>query len=262
MGGQNNSQELIIKKDGPVWRVILNRPEKKNAINDEMFAALKRLAEEITSDPNLCRVVVFSGAGDVFCSGGDLKTLMGGGYGGDISAVRNEFRGLQRILDQVEGMPVPTIAAIHGYALGAGLQLALACDFRIAAEDAMLGLPDVKNGFIPGIGATTRLPRLIGLARAKELLLMGTNIDAKKALDFGLVNAAVPLDELEPAVEEWCSRLIRRAPMAVAAGKYLLNTWADLEETADVQMKLLSSEDAKEGVTAFFERRAPVFKGK
>ncbi|ACL05043.1 Crotonase/Enoyl-Coenzyme A (CoA) hydratase superfamily protein [Desulfatibacillum aliphaticivorans] len=262
MGDQSNSQELIIRKEGPVWRVILNRPEKKNAINDNMFAGLKRLAEEITENPDLCRVVVFSGAGDVFCSGGDLKTLMGGGYGGDVSAIRNEFRGLQHTLDQVEAMPVPTIAAIHGYALGAGLQLALACDFRIAAEDAKLGLPDVKNGFIPGIGATTRLPRLIGLARAKELLLMGTNIDANKALDFGLVNATVPLEDVEAVVEEWCSRLIRRAPMALAAGKHLLNTWADLEETADVQMKLLASEDAKEGVTAFFERRAPNFRGK
>jgi enoyl-CoA hydratase/carnithine racemase len=254
-------ESILIRKDGPVMRVILNRPDKMNALNGEMFAKLLRVAEEIAADASL-RVVIISGEGRAFCAGGDLSGVHEKNAGADKAALIAGFRKMQGIFDRLEAIPVPTIAAINGFALGAGLQLALVCDFRIAAASAVLGLPDVKNGIIPGLGATTRLPRLIGLARAKELILTGDSIGAEKALEIGLVHQVVEPAELMKAADALCRKLLQRAPLALGAAKRLLDSDAGLADVASAQIDLMESEDAREGIRAFFGKRPPQFVGK
>jgi enoyl-CoA hydratase / 3-hydroxyacyl-CoA dehydrogenase len=260
MSEQKESESIIIQHDGPVMRVILNRPAKMNALNAEMFAGLLRAAEEVSADKNF-RAMIISGTGKAFCAGGDLSGVPGKNAGADKGELIRGFRRIQEVFDRIEALPVPTIAEINGVALGAGLQLALVCDFRIAARAAVLGLPDVKNGIVPGLGATTRLPRLIGLSRAKELILTGDPISAERALEIGLVHKVVEPADLKPASEELCRKMLRRAPLAFCAAKRLLDSDAGLDEVAAVQIDLMTSNDAAEGITAFFEKRPPRFTG-
>lgn len=257
MSEHQPTPSILIERDGPIMRVTLNRPEKRNALNGDMFAGLLRAAEEISADSGV-RALIVGGAGKAFCAGGDLSGLPERHGEADFRDREEGFRSIQAVFDRIESVTVPSIAAIQGYALGAGLQLALACDFRIAAEDARLGLPDVKNGIIPGLGATTRLPRLIGLARTKAMIMTGEPITAQKALDIGLVNEVVSLPDLEDAAD----RLLQRAPLALCAAKHLLNSEAGLDEVAAVQMRLMATADAREGVAAFFEKRRPHFTGR
>lgn len=253
---------LMIRRDGPVMTVTLNRPEKMNAINAEMFFALAGAAEEAAHDSSV-RVVIFEGAGKSFCAGGDIGGMrQQERSAGNAAGSAQAFRHIQGVFELIEAIPCATIAAVKGHALGAGLQLALMCDFRIAAQGATLGLPDVKNGIIPGLGATMRLPKLIGLARAKELIMTGDSIGARRAMEIGLVNHVVPEASLKDAVEELVRKLLQRAPLAMTAAKHLLNSEAGWDDIASTQVRLMGSQDAKEGSLAFFERRSPHFKGR
>ncbi|MBU2549837.1 MAG: enoyl-CoA hydratase/isomerase family protein, partial [Proteobacteria bacterium] len=166
MNESSGKGTLLRRKEAGILTLTLNRPDRMNAINHDMFFAIARAAETAAVDPEV-RVVVFTGAGSVFCSGGDITGLADRpAEAGGKEAYKRTFREIQGVFDKVEAIPQPTIAAINGHVLGGGLQLALACDFRIAVREAKFGLPDVKNGIIPGLGGTTRLPRLIGLAKA------------------------------------------------------------------------------------------------
>jgi enoyl-CoA hydratase/carnithine racemase len=251
---------LICTIKGPVLTVTLNRAERLNAFNAEMFAELAQLLNAV-SDVAGVRVVVFTGAGRAFCSGADLTSVSGYHAGAESDSLAQGIRQAQSVFDQVEGLPQPTIAAMNGHAVGAGLQLGLASDFRIVARGAKLGLSDVKIGIIPALGATTRLPRLIGLAKTKELILKGDLIGADEALEMGLVNEVVERESLEGSVRELAEKLSSRAPLAMAEAKRLLNSAASLEEVAEAQARLIKSADALEGISAFFEKRAPHFKG-
>jgi len=257
-------KSLLSRQDGPILTVTLNRPEKLNAFNGDMFAGLAKLTEIASEAPDI-RVVVFTGTGRAFSSGADLSSLSQGQAqtGGESS--EDPFvagvRQAQEVFDRVEAIPKPTIAAINGHAVGAGLQLALACDFRIVVKWTKLGLTDVKNGIIPSLGATTRLPKLIGLAKAKELIMTGDFITPDKALEIGLVNSVVQKEALDSAVSALAKRLISRAPLALAAAKDLLNTEASLDQVAQTQARLIKSDDAREGISAFLEKRDPQFKG-
>ncbi|MCP4602865.1 MAG: hypothetical protein GY847_20505 [Proteobacteria bacterium] len=251
---------VICEADGPILKVTLNRPERLNAFNSDMFVEVVEAARFAATHSEI-RIVVYRGAGRAFSSGADLS---------DIAKNRPEviedsfvllIKELQQIFDEVETIPKPTIAAINGYAVGAGLQLALACDFRIAAKGAKIGLPDVKNGIIPALGATVRLPRLIGLARSKELIMLGDMITAEEAFEIGLVNRVVESDSLDSAVCELSEKLLERAPLALAASKKLLNSDASLDQTAQAQADLFKTADAAEGIIAFIEKRKPKFIG-
>jgi enoyl-CoA hydratase/carnithine racemase len=251
---------LICRCEGPVLTLTLNRPERLNAFNTEMFLEVGRAAEAVSRHSDV-RIVVFTGSGRAFSSGADLSDIAEGRVDIRGDSFEARIREAQKAFDLVEAIPKPTIAAMNGHAVGAGLQLALACDFRIAVRGAKLGLPDVKNGFIPGLGATTRLPKLIGLARAKELIMTGDLIASERALEIGLVHQFVAEDELEPAVRVLCDQLLLRAPLALAAAKELLNSEAPLDQAAAIQARLFRTADVMEGISSFLEKRPPRFVG-
>ncbi len=260
MGASPEFETIIWKQDGPVLTITLNRPERLNAFSAEMFADVGR-AVGMLSENKEVRVVVFTGAGRAFCSGADLAGVADYHSEADGDALAEGIRQIQSVFDKVEALPQTTIAAINGHAVGAGIQLGLACDFRIAVRGSKLGLSDVKIGIIPGLGATTRLPKLIGLAKAKELILKGDLIGPEEALEAGMINQVVEKDDLDAAVKELAETLASRAPLAMAAAKRALNSAAPLDEVADAQSRLIRSADAAEGISAFFEKRPPNFKG-
>jgi len=251
---------LIWKQEGSILTITLNRPEKLNAFNAEMFSDLER-ATGLISDNQDIRVVVFTAAGRAFCSGADLTSVSGYHAEAEDDALAEGIRQAQGVFDKVEALPMPAIAAMNGHAVGAGLQLGLACDFRIAARGSKLGLSDVKIGIIPALGATTRLPRLIGIARTKELILTGDLISADEALAIGLVNQVAERESIDSAAKELADKLTSRAPLATSAAKRLLNSGASLDEVASAQSRLIKSGDAIEGISAFFDKRTPNFKG-
>ena len=260
MGASSDFETLILNLEGHVLTITLNRPKKLNAFDAVMFAELDRAVETASENSNV-RAVVFTGAGRAFCSGADLTSLTDYHSGVEGDTLARGIRQVQDVFDKVEALPQPTIAAINGHAVGAGLQLGLACDFRIAALGAKMGLSDVKIGIIPALGATTRLPRLIGIARTKQLILTGDLVTSEEALEMGLVNRLVEREALEDSVKELVEKLVSRAPLAMAAAKHLLNSGASLDEVASAQSRLIKSADALEGISAFFEKRPPKFTG-
>lgn len=257
---------IIVKQDGPVVTVTLNRPERLNAFNNDMFSEIAEMADSVSGNSDV-RVIVFTGTGRGFSSGADLANLnssqvkapAGASAPGD--AMKAGLLHAQSVFDKVEALPQPTIAAINGHAVGAGLQLTLACDFRIAVTGIKMGLSDTKIGIIPALGATTRLPALIGLARAREMVVGGELITPEKACDFGLLTRLVEPGGLDEAVKEQIDTLLSRAPLAMAAAKDLLNNSASLEKTAEAQSNLFKTNDAREGISSFLEKRKPDFKG-
>lgn len=260
MTSERTFETILWKQEAHILTITLNRPERLNAFSAEMFRDVGDAVEIIGNDPGI-RAVVFTGAGRAFCSGADLANVSSYHSEAEGDALADGIRQAQGVFDRIEALPQPTIAAINGHAVGAGLQLALACDFRIAANGAKLGLSDVKIGIIPALGATTRLPRLIGIGKTKELILTGDLATAHKALEFGVVNHVVETDALDEAVRELADKLASRAPLAMSAAKRLLNTGAPLEEVASTQSRLIKSADAIEGISAFFEKRPPNFRG-
>jgi len=253
-------ETVIWKQDGPVLTLTLNRPEKLNAFNADLFRDVEQASGAAAKKPDI-RVVVFTGAGRAFSSGADLTSLTTYQAEAESDSLALGIRQAQGVFDTIEAIPQPTIAAMNGHAVGAGLQIALACDFRIAVRGAKLGLSDVKIGIVPALGATTRLPRLIGVAKTKELILTGELITADDALAIGLVNRVVEKESLDQAVRELADKLASRAPLAMLAAKRLLNSNASLDEVASTQSRLIKSADALEGFSAFFEKRTPRFTG-
>jgi enoyl-CoA hydratase/carnithine racemase len=264
---------IICKLSDKILTITLNRPYKMNSFTSDMFAELEEITQ-IVSEKKDIYVVIITGSGKAFSSGADLSSLTENRKTMDKNSNntkenQEEFIALgmqyaQMVFDKIENISQPTIAAINGHAIGAGLQLSLACDFRLAVSDnkIKLGLKDVKIGIIPGLCGTIRLPKLIGISRAKELILTGDLISPEKAYDFGLLNKIIDQESFENEVNKLALKLAHCAPLAVAASKKLLNSKAKSAEIAHSQAKLLNSADAMEGMTAFLEKREPVFSGK
>jgi len=241
--------------------IILNRPEKGNALTMRMLEQLSSIVSEIEADREL-RAVIIRGCGRFFCTGGDI-----GAWG----ALSPQQMGRDwilygiNVLERLAALPQPVIAAVSGHALGGGLELAIAADLRVAVKSAKFGSPEVTLGMISGWTGIRRLSEIIGVGRARHLMLLGTPITAEVALKWGLITAlAEDADDLERQLNEWLERLCANAPVAMALTKGILATMhTDLRHHhASAAAQALSTEDCKEGVQAFREKRRPVFRNK
>ncbi|MBM4423791.1 MAG: enoyl-CoA hydratase/isomerase family protein [Chloroflexi bacterium] len=255
---------LQYELSGGIATVILNRPDHLNAINMEMRHDFTALTETLVFDEAV-RVIIFTGAGRAFSSGGDIAHFEKGWRTPDFRA---NSRRLIKFFEDLETLEKPVVAAINGAATGGGLELALACDVRFASEEASLGFRENYIGLIPGIGGCARFARLIGVAKAKELIFAGTMLPAKEAQGIGLVNRVVPADRLMAETREYAEMLLKRAPQSLGLAKKILNNVANVDQTTGIMMEglaqsiLLGTEDHKEGLRAFREKRKPQFSGK
>jgi enoyl-CoA hydratase/carnithine racemase len=248
-----------------VRHVVLNRPEKRNAFNADLVLALGEALRAAADDPGV-HCVVLRGAGPMFSSGMDVGALAG--LGAQADHLRAFRRACIDAWNLAETMEKPTICQIQGGCIGGALELALACDLRVAATGAVLGMPEVRIGLIPDVGGTSRLPQVIGLGRAKELVMTGRLIDAAEGERIGLVNRIAPPEELDATTQTLVDELLACAPVAVGLAKRVmdasarpaLSTTLELEVTA--QERCARTEDFAEGARAVVERRAPAFTGR
>lgn len=244
----------------------MNNPERYNALYYEMRKELKLTLEDASKD-NSIRVVVIRGSGKAFSAGGDVRAFVEM-KPFDVLEMMKEVGTAFVLAKIIRDMPKPVIAAVHGYCLGAGFELAQACDVIFASEDAVFGQPEVNVGVIPGGGGTQRLPRLLGEKKAKELIFTGDRISAKEMAELGLVNKVLPADQLMNAVNEFIDKIKSKSPIIIAAAKEAINESLETSLTegfkyeAQIFAQLFSTEDQKEGGKAFLEKRKPIWTGK
>lgn len=257
-------ETIMYEQKGHVAYVTLDRPAAMNAFNYEMLTELQQVIEAIRIHPDI-RVVIFTGAGDrAFSVGADLKerkTLT------DLQVKRNIFK-IGEVFSAIEQLPQPTIAMMNGFAFGGGMELALSCDFRIASNTAVMGLTETGLAIIPGAGGTQRLPRLIGEAKALELILTARRLTADEALDYGVVTRSVPATELEPATQQLADAILANGPIAVQQAKFAIKHGmnVDLQTGLAIERKAyeitIPTADRIEALDAFAEKRKPNFQGK
>ena len=256
-------ENILLETSNRISILTINRPDKRNALNqatrDEMVHALESLEKSTES-----RVLIITGAGDkAFIAGADINEF----EGRTALMQREAMKGL-RIFAAIEEFPKPVIAMINGFCLGGGLETALACDIRVAADTAKLGQPEINLGIIPGGGGTQRLTRLVGEGNAMEIILTGEAIDAARAKEIGLVNQAVPAADLRNFVLNLAARIAEKSPIALRTAKEAVKSAArmslreGLEREMDLFCLTFGSEDKAEGVRAFLEKRKPDFKGR
>jgi enoyl-CoA hydratase len=255
-------ETIAVQVSDRVATVTVNRPDKLNALNDRVIAELGEAVDQVVSDSNVGGIIL-TGAGRAFVAGADISELESHG---PVSAKRLAQTG-QDVFGRFESSPKPVIAAVNGFALGGGCELAMACHIRIASEAAKFGQPEVKLGLIPGYGGTQRLPRLVGRGRALQLLLTGEMIDAQEAFRIGLVNRVVPAADLLTAANELMRAILANAPLAIANVIEVVNRGYDatLEDALTLEATafglLAATEDKRAGTRAFLEKRAARFTG-
>jgi len=259
------SEDLVLlEKAPPLATITVNRPKALNALNSKVLSAMKQVLESVNNDEDI-RVVIITGAGEkAFVAGADIAEMS------EMTPLEgtNFSRQGQLVLRDVQDLKKPVIAAVNGYALGGGAELALACDFIYASENAKFGVPEVTLGIFPGFGGTQRLPRLLGKGHAKELILTGKMISAGEAYEIGMVNKVVPPDQLMDAVKDVAMLIAKNGPIAVSIAKSLVDVGYDmpLDDGCVLESRSFgmccATEDKKEGMKAFLEKRKPVFKGR
>jgi len=253
---------VLYQKEDAVATLTLNRPEARNALNEQVRSELYEALKEAEQDEAV-RGVIITGGPEVFSGGADIRGMV------DASAVDVFYRkGLTRVVRLIEAIPKPIIAAVSGYALGGGCELALACDLRIATESVVLGQPEIRLGIIPGGGGTQRLARLVGLSRAKDIIFSGRFVEAQEAYQIGLVDEVVPVSKLMETCQNKMNSYIRHGAVALGAAKLAINTGINTDiDSADKMEQLsfallFSTEDQNEGMKAFLDKRKAEFKGK
>jgi enoyl-CoA hydratase/carnithine racemase len=258
------SSTVLVERDDHLAHVILNRPEVLNAIDNSLARELTAASDTLANDDSVW-VIILRGAGDrAFSAGADLKARRDF-TPEDWTAQRALLR---EMFARMRNLPQPMIAAVHGYALGGGTELAMLADYVVASEDAVFGLTEVSLGIIPGGGGTQNLPRMIGRNRAKELIFAARRIPATEALRLGLVNHVVPRSELLSKVTSLAEEIMRNSPFAVRQAKWAIDHGADqefedgLEREHEAYMRAIASEDRREGIAAFNEKRPPRFTGR
>jgi enoyl-CoA hydratase/carnithine racemase len=258
---------LTLERTDSVVHVILNRPDKLNAVSNELLQELGEAVDEINWMKD-ARVVILRGAGRAFSSGTDLQSLAGSGIDRTSPGFRYYLSRMQWSYQRLEMLEKPVIAQIHGYALGAAMELILACDFRISTLDAKFSLPEVRYGLIPDLGGCQRLARIVGLPKAKEFVMLGRTVDGVEAQRIGLVQKAVPAEELEAEVRRWVDEILALPPLSVGLGKRVVDRAQDtdigssLDFTTQIQGMLINTDDFVEGVRAKLEKRNPLFQGR
>ncbi len=255
-------ETVLASVEEGVGTITINRPEVRNALSTQVLGDIRGALAEFRHDDRV-GVVVFTGAGDrAFAAGADIGELRERTF---LDALAST---MQAVYDEVEAYEKPTIAAVNGLALGGGCELAMACDIRIAAENAKFGQPEVALSIIPGAGGTQRLARLVGKGRAVELILTGRIFDAEEALRIGLVTRILPPDELTKAVMETAWQILSKGPLAVRLAKLAVQTGFETDLKTGLvierlaQAVLFTSEDKREGTSAFLEKREPEFEGR
>jgi len=253
-------RNLTLAVEDRVSVLTVNRPDVRNALDTETVQEFHRALDEVRQARST--VLIVTGAGDkAFVSGADINAIRRRTRDDALASINS------RLMSAIEGHDAVSIAAVNGYALGGGCEVALACDLRIAAANAVFGLPEPTLGIIPGAGGTQRLPRIVGLGRAKEMILTGARWDAARALEAGLVSRVVPLPELMPAARALADQVLALGPLAVKLAKAALNASSQMPLSAGLafesaaQAITFESDDKMEGTTAFLEKRKPVFRG-
>ncbi len=257
----NDDYETIsIEEEEDIFRISLDRPQKANTINrvmmEELISGFRRAESEDV------RCIVFTGNGGNFCAGADVSM-----FRADAEIMHDISRKAKRLTTTVEGLGVPVIAGITGFCLGGGLELTLPCDFRFSSEDAKFGNPEINLGIIPGSGSTQRLVRLVGLAKAKEIVMLGERYSAKEAMEMGLVHRVVPDEEFNEKLSEFTQKLMNRPSIALKYAKLALNYGGQVPQDIGLELESTffglsaTTEDMKEGMEAFVENREPDFEG-
>ena len=256
-------QTLQYREDGAVATILLNRPQKKNSFNARMREEMEKLLHDLARKREI-RAVIITGGDEIFCAGADISEIEGAT---GAEAAFQHAREFQILFDQVESLPQPVIAAVSGWALGGGCELALACDFRIASETARFGLPEIKIGAFPGGGGTQRLSRLIGVAKAKEMILTGDPISAQAALAAGLVMTVASKERLTDEANGLAAKLAALPRLALQAAKMLINRSQEVDLATGLELEARSfgaiahTHDLAEGTKAFLEKRKANFTG-
>lgn len=255
-------ENLLVKTENNISTITINRESALNAINLKTIQELNNYIDFIQESNNI-KVLIITGSGSkAFIAGADITMFKGK----NSVTIRDFIFKLQAVFNKIEDLTIPVIAAINGYCLGGGLELALACDIRIASSNAVLGQPEIKLGLIPGAGGTQRLSRLVGNGIAKELIFTGDNIDANRAYELNLVNKVVPQEEFEEEVMKLATRLAKGPSFALNMAKEAINRGTQMSLLDGIRMELelfalcFSHEDVPEGVEAFLKKRKPNFK--
>lgn len=255
-------ETLLVQIEDGIGTITLNRPKVLNALNNKVFDELARAALELDMNEEV-RAVIITGGDKAFAAGADIDQ-----YAQENAVFFVTYQTAHRAYHLIESMPKPVIAAVAGYALGGGCELTMVADVRIAAENAMFGLPEIKLGILPGIGGTQRLPRLIGAGRAKEMIFGGEPIAAKEAWRIGLVNKVVPNEQLFDEARKMAKSFANKGAVALRLAKSCINEGMQMDLDSGLKYEnkcysiLFSTEDQKEGFRAFQEKRKPNFKGR
>ncbi len=260
----NPTETLIVSVSNGIGTISLNRPERLNAVTEQLYQELQGTLLQFASDPEI-KVVVLTGEGRAFCVGADMKAHAGKSR--TAFQRRQYLKGEQDICRLINQLTKPVVAAVNGYALGAGAEMAIAADFILMSEQAQIGLPEVSIGTFLGGGVTHTLPRLVGLAKARELVFLGERVDGPEAVRIGLANRSFPAQSFQQDVLTFCEQLNRCAPISMALAKEQINTSVDRSYESALLHELegmtfcTTTKDWQEGVDAFKEKRPPSFIG-